>query len=129
MEEKGWLAQLGGPAARDSEEYHWQRLNAEHDPLPALERTTCPVLALFGEHDRVVDAAENRALMEAALARAGNPDATVRVIGGVDHGLWLVDPARPRSPVPIHRARGFGPDVWATVRAWLEEHRGQVQHR
>ena len=47
------------------------------EELPALERTTCPVLALFGEHDRVVDAAENRAL-------------------------------------------SFGPEAWASVRAWLE---------
>src|SRR5262245_25529670 len=121
MREKGWLALLGGPSSRESEEYHWQRLNAQYDPIPALERTTCPVLALYGEHDGVVRAAENLPLMESALERGGNRDATLRVIAGVDHGLWRVDPARPARPVPIHRALGFGPEVWSTVRLWLDE--------
>ena len=112
---------LGGPESRDSEEYHWQRLNARYDPIGALESTTCPVLALFGEHDRVVDPAENLPRMEAALRRAGNRDATLRVIPGVDHGLWLSDSERPADPLPIHRAQGFGPEVWSTVRRWLEE--------
>ena len=105
-EARGWLAQLGGPASRDSEDYDWLRLNAGYDPLPALERTKCSVLALFGEHDLVVPATENAPRMQAALERAGNRDATLRVIPGVDHGLWRVDPAKPTRSLPIHRALG-----------------------
>jgi uncharacterized protein len=119
MAEKGWLGPLGGPESRNSEYYHWLRLNAKYEPIPALERTKCPVLALYGEDDQVVDAAGSASLMRGALERAGNRDATIQVVPGVDHGLSRGDPARPTKPVPVHRVVGYGPEVWSTVRRWL----------
>lgn len=55
------------------------------DPAEAWERVQAPVLAVFGGLDTQVDAAQNRPPMEAALARAGNDDVTVRVLPAANH--------------------------------------------
>ncbi|MGH9754953.1 MAG: dienelactone hydrolase family protein [Blastocatellia bacterium] len=94
-----------------------------YDPIPALERTTCPVLAFYGEHDLVVHTTENRPKLEAALRRVGNRDVTIKVIPGVDHGLFRVDRSQPTKPLPVHRATGYAPEVWSTVRQWLSKRR------
>jgi hypothetical protein len=118
---KGWLDLLQGPPSRESDGYAWLAQNRDYDPLPALGVTKAPVLALFGEFDTVVDPAVNARLLERALRRGGNGDVVVVSIPGADHGLSLVGLARPFDPLPVHRARGFNPSVWARVRAFLQE--------
>ena len=99
-----------------SGEWAWVRLNMHYDPVPALGKVRCPVLALFGGADRNVVAADNLPVMRGALERAGNPDVTLVEISGVDHGLREVSPSG--APVPLHRAAA-GSAGWDTVRAWL----------
>lgn len=110
----------------DPADWAWIRLNMAHDPVPALERVSVPVLALFGEADRNVVPEENLPRMRAALERAGNRDVELVVVPGADHGLRV----RPDSesgaeagadPVPLHRQVGFGPAGWPTVERWLAE--------
>jgi len=63
----------------------WFRYFLDYDPAPALEKVTCPVLAVFGERDTQVPAALNRGPMEQALKRGGNGDFTIRVIPRANH--------------------------------------------
>lgn len=119
IEAKGWGDLLGGLAAPDSDDARWNRLNMQYDPLPALQRVRCPILALYGEADANVTPEQNVDLLRDALRRAGNRDATVLVLPRADHGLRpvLADGSSP----PLHRSIGYVPEVWRTVRAWLTE--------
>jgi pimeloyl-ACP methyl ester carboxylesterase len=63
----------------------WFRHFLDHDPLPALRRVTCPVLALNGEKDLQVDAKTNLHAIAAALKEAGNPDVTMRAFPNLNH--------------------------------------------
>ena len=89
------------------------------DPRPHLERLTVPTLALFGELDVQVLAAQNEGPMREALAVAGNPDATVVTFPGLNH---LMQPATTGyideygvSDVTID------PVVLETITTWLLE--------
>jgi pimeloyl-ACP methyl ester carboxylesterase len=61
----------------------WTRWMLAYDPAPTLAALEIPVLALYGEKDRQVLPASNRAAAESALA--GNPRARVEVVPGVNH--------------------------------------------
>ena len=63
----------------------WRRIR--YDPAPVLSRTRLPLLALFGELDVLVPPAENVEPMRRLLERAGNRDATIRVIPGATHDM------------------------------------------
>ena len=69
----------------------WMRWFLEYDPRDALARFKCPVLALIGSLDFQVPAEQNIPAYEAAFAKAGNKDATVRVLDGLNH---LFQPAK-----------------------------------
>jgi len=58
------------------------------DPIPLLERTTCPVLAIFGAKDRNVDAAASAQVYKKALQQAGNRDVTIKTFADADHAIF-----------------------------------------
>ena len=76
---------------------------ADFDPVPTLEKLTCPILAIFGSDDVLVPTEASVAAYEAAFARSGHRNHEIVVFPGADHGLRVPDPAtgRPR------RAPGF----------------------
>ena len=63
----------------------WFYFFLSHDPAVEWEQVHVPVLALFGDKDTQVSAAQNRPPLDAALARAGNQDVTVIVFPGTNH--------------------------------------------
>jgi uncharacterized protein len=63
----------------------WYRALLVHDPRPVLRAVTVPVLAINGEHDLQVSAAENLAGIEEQLRAGGNKDVTVRTLPGLNH--------------------------------------------
>ena len=81
----------------------------DHDPLPVLERVTCPVLAVFGEKDPFVDPGENAGRMEGAL-RKGSRDVTLAIVPGAGHRL---------EPAGATEA-GFAEGALNTMDDWLE---------
>jgi pimeloyl-ACP methyl ester carboxylesterase len=85
----------------------WEREG--FDPTATLEQMTCPLLALFGELDVLIPAAESAAGVARALAVAGNADATIHVFPGVNHRLK--DAA----------TGAFPPDYLPLLTDWLQE--------
>lgn len=57
----------------------------EHDPLPDMERVTCPVLLCFGGADPFVPVEPNRGLITAALERGGHAGFDVVVVPRAEH--------------------------------------------
>lgn len=60
---------------------------AHHDPVGPLERTRQPVLALWGEKDRIQPPAESARIVREALERGGNENRAIRVFPDAEHGL------------------------------------------
>ncbi|MBI2923134.1 MAG: alpha/beta hydrolase [Planctomycetes bacterium] len=81
----------------------------DHDPLPVLQRVSCPVLAVFGGKDPFVDPLENSAPMEQAL-RQGSHDVTIRIVPTAGHRL---EPAG-------EGGRGFAEGALEGIDDWLE---------
>jgi hypothetical protein len=63
----------------------WFRYFLDYDPLPALQKVKCPVLALNGEKDLQVSAAENLPLIQKTLEEAGNKKATTKSLPDLNH--------------------------------------------
>ena len=61
----------------------------DYDPVPALERVTCPLLAIWGERDVYVPVAASVERFAAALGAGGNGSFRLEVVADADHGLRL----------------------------------------
>jgi uncharacterized protein len=84
----------------------------DYDPVPALERVTCPVLAIWGQRDLYVPVAASAEAFAAALGRAGNGSFRLEVVPDADHGL--------RLPAGAGAERGPRiPDLMDMVITWL----------
>lgn len=65
----------------------WFRFFIAYDPKPALTKVKCPVLAVIGEKDLQVPAAQNLKVIEEALKTGGNPDYLTKELPGLNHLL------------------------------------------
>jgi fermentation-respiration switch protein FrsA (DUF1100 family) len=63
----------------------WFRFFLRYDPLPTLEKVTCPVLALNGEKDLQVPPQENLSAIRSALKAGANPHFSVKELPGLNH--------------------------------------------
>lgn len=63
----------------------WFRFYLDYDPLPALQKTACPVLALNGEKDLQISSKENLAKIQKALQDGGNKDFQATELPGLNH--------------------------------------------
>jgi len=68
----------------------------DYDPLPALQKIKCPVLALNGEKDLQVSAADNLPLIQKTLEDAGTRNVTTKSLPELNH---LFQHAESGSPV------------------------------
>jgi dienelactone hydrolase len=130
---KGWRAYLDargkardagvpenelGPTDPDHEDWDWDRLNWQYDPIPALQRVRCPVLTVFGGADRNVVPEIHVPRMQAAFAKAGNREVTIVIVPGANHGLVALPPGAKTRP--LHRQTAIGTQGWPEVRRWIE---------
>ncbi len=92
VEVEGWEDFIG---PEFKEEHEWQpwpnHIDAYFDPMPTIERTTIPVLAVFGEMDRYVDPIQGASAYEDALEVAGNVHYRVELLPGVGHTMLEQD--------------------------------------
>jgi len=75
----------------DEREWAFFRRLFDHDPRPALERISCPILALFGGADRVVPVVESVAVYHEAREARG--ELKVHVFPGADHRCGVGAPS------------------------------------
>jgi uncharacterized protein len=87
-------------------------LSRPYDPAATLERITCPTLALFGERDVLVPAANCVPIFEAAFEKSGNSDLTIIVFPGADHRIRLGDPP------------DFAPGYLEAMSSWIRQRVG-----
>ncbi len=72
----------------DAPLFYSARRNIEQDTEPWWEKVHCPVLALFGDKDTSSGPPEPLvAIIRRGLAKAGNPNLTVRIFANADHSL------------------------------------------
>lgn len=90
------LTVLGGPATPDDWWWAWWRTRMAFDRMAAWSQVKVPVLALWGDLDRLVPVEDSRMLLERALEQAGNHSATLGILRHTDHDLAPVGGARVR---------------------------------
>ncbi len=110
------------PAAKIPEQIRaltspWYRYFISYDPAIALKDVTCPVLAMNGERDLQVPAAQNLAAIKKALESAGNAHVTVVELPGLNH---LFQTARTGLPAEYEEIEEtIAPVALETVANWI----------
>jgi uncharacterized protein len=98
----------------------WFRHFLIYDPRPALERVTCPVLAICGEKDLQVDPKLNLPPMEAALKKSGNNDVTIKELPGLNHLFQASETGSLAEYQKIEET--INPAALEAVAQWLAAH-------
>lgn len=94
----------------------WFRRFLSLDPRSYLEKITCPTLALIGEKDRQVPAAENLKEIQHALGRA-HPLSSVRQLAGLNHSFQTAKTGQASEYLLIEET--FAPSALAEIGSWL----------
>ena len=63
----------------------WFRYFLTYEPVPALEKTKCPILSIIGEKDLQVDPKLNIEPLRTAISKAGHPKSVCRELPGLNH--------------------------------------------
>jgi dienelactone hydrolase len=87
---------------------------ANYDPVPVLERVDQPVLALWGEKDRVEPPAESARILREALERGGNTHYMIRFFPNTEHGLHS-------SPDGFDIREHLAPGYPETATSWVKD--------
>jgi pimeloyl-ACP methyl ester carboxylesterase len=95
----------------------WGRYFIAYDPAPALRKVTCPVLALIGEKDTQVSAAQNLPAIRAALQAGGNRDFQTIEIPGVNHLFQSAKTGAPAEYGQIEET--ISPKVLDKIASWI----------
>jgi hypothetical protein len=98
----------------------WFRYFLDYDPLPALGKVKCPVLALNGERDLQVIAKENLALIQKTLEDAGNKDVTTRELPQLNHLFQHAESGTPAEYGAIEET--ISPEVLQIIGDWIDKH-------
>jgi hypothetical protein len=95
----------------------WFRYFLTYDPAPALEQVKCPVLAINGEKDLQVLPDQNLPAIEAALKKAGNKDAEIVRLPGLNHLFQTAKTGTPQEYGQIEET--MSPSALETISAWI----------
>ncbi len=97
----------------------WFRYLANYEPVPALEKTKCPVLVLIGEKDLQVNPKLNLPPIEAALTKGGNQDFTVTPLKGLNHLFQECETGSPGEYGSIDQT--FSPKALNLIEQWINK--------
>ena len=97
----------------------WFRFFLDYDPIPNLEKTKCPVLALYGQKDLQVPAKTNLPLLQKALREAGNQDADIRQLAELNHLFQHAYSGSPAEYAAIEET--FAPEALEIISGWLSQ--------
>src|SRR6266403_3151384 len=98
----------------------WFHFYLDYDPLPALQKTACPVLALNGEKDLQVSPKENLAKIQKALQDGGNKDFQTLELPGLNHLLQHSATGLPNQYGEILET--VAPEALNAVSDWVLKH-------
>ena len=98
----------------------WFRYFLDYDPLPALQKVKCPVLALNGERDLQVNSKENLSLIQKALEDAGNKDVTTKDLPLLNHFFQHAESGTPVEYGAIEET--ISPEVLDLISDWIAKH-------
>ena len=113
---KKWLARAR-PATKVEDIVPSWKLQMGYNPMPALEKVRCPVLAVFGELDSSTPVAETTANYRKGLAKAGNKDVTIKVFPNADHSLLVWPKANDKAHWPV-----LAPGYLDAMTTWIKKH-------
>jgi pimeloyl-ACP methyl ester carboxylesterase len=95
----------------------WMRYFLAYDPQPALREVQCPVLALNGDLDLQVDSKQNLPAIAAALAEAGNDEATITELPGLNHLFQTANTGAPGEYAELEET--FAPSALQLLSEWV----------
>jgi len=98
----------------------WFRFFLDYDPLPALQATKCPVLALNGEKDLQVAPKDNLPAIRKALESSGNLDFQVAELQGLNHLFQHCQTGSPTEYGAIEET--MAPEALNAISAWALKH-------
>ncbi|MCE7056844.1 alpha/beta hydrolase [Algoriphagus sp. AGSA1] len=100
----------------------WMQYFIKYDPAPALEKVSCPVLALNGEKDLQVPPKENLEAIKAALEKGGNTNVTTMELPGLNHLFQEAETGLISEYAEIEQT--FSPKAMEMILEWIK---GQVE--
>ena len=97
----------------------WFRFFLAYEPRSALEKVTCPVLAINGEKDLQVPPKENLSAIEDALKKAGNKMVVTKELPGLNHLFQTSETGAPSEYGKIEET--FSPTALQMISDWIRE--------
>jgi uncharacterized protein len=98
----------------------WFRFFLDYDPVPALQKTLCPVLAVTGEKDLQVPSRENLPPIQKALQDGGNKDFQANELPGLNHLFQHAPTGSINEYGSIEET--MAPEALNTVSDWVLKH-------
>jgi pimeloyl-ACP methyl ester carboxylesterase len=98
----------------------WFRDYIDYDPLPALQKTTCPVLALSGDKDLQIPSPENLSSIQKALQEGGNKDFLTKELPGLNHLFQHAPTGSPGEYGGIEET--MAPEALNAISDWVLKH-------
>ena len=120
-EEKAQLGDLDKMAEQQVETLAspWFRFFLSYDPQENLKKVSCPVLAINGEKDLQVDAAQNIPAIEKALKAGGNKQVTTKVLPGLNHLFQHSETGKSSEYGQLEET--FAPEALELMTNWIKE--------
>jgi len=98
----------------------WTRFFVSYDPEKDLSKVKCAVLAIIGEKDMQVHAAENLAAAKRILTAAGNKDVEVKALPGLNHLLQTANTGQVDEYAAIQET--MSPMAMKIISDWIKLH-------
>jgi len=98
----------------------WFRYFLDYDPVPALKKTECPVLALNGGKDLQMAPKENLAQIQKALQEGGNKDFQTKELPGLNHFFQHALTGSPTEYGGIEET--MAPEALNAISDWVAKH-------
>ena len=98
----------------------WFHFFLDYDPVPALKKTQCPVLALNGDKDLQIASKENLAQIEKALRDGGNKDFETHEFADLNHLFQHAPTGSPAEYGGIQET--FAPEALNFISDWILKH-------
>ncbi|PYT58067.1 MAG: alpha/beta hydrolase [Acidobacteria bacterium] len=98
----------------------WFRFFLDYDPVPVLQKTLCPVLALNGEKDLQIASKQNLEQIRKAFQQGGNTDFQTTELAGLNHLFQHGPTGSPTEYGGIEET--IAPEALNSISDWVLKH-------